>query len=158
MRRVKLIKDVVIEEVLCCDGDNFNLEQLSFIQHNPNNTPVHDTGEILVTDTYVKHVVPVKRLFKRFYNDVTKETTSELAYIAISPLVEEVFGGYIDVLVHEKEVAEASKDYEKRRKEETYSELLEARKEIGSLKGQLHKINKASFWKRLKYLFTGRLD
>lgn len=158
MRKVKLIKDLVIEEVMCYGGDSFNPSSLSFIQCNPNNTPVYETGEILVTDTYVKHVVPVKCLFNRFYNDVTKETTSELTYIAMSPVVKQLLEGYIQVLVHEKEIAEVNRDYEKRCKEETYSELLEARKEIGGLKGQLFDVKNASFWKRLKYLFTGRLD
>lgn len=157
MRKVKLIKGLVVDEVMCWGGDWFNPEPLSFVQCNPNNTPVHETGEILLTDTYVKHVVPVKRLFKRFYNDMTKETTSELTYIAISPVVEELLEGYIHVLVHEKEAAEADRDYEKRRKEENYSELLESRKEVGRLKGQLYDINNTSFWKRLKYLFTGRV-
>lgn len=165
MRKVKLIKDVVIEEVLC---DNLNSIECRFF--NPATmSVVHETNEALATKSVERYVVPIKSWveYKCCGNSGIRGMclaegcreghSKEEGYIAMNPKIDEILGKYIKVLVKEKEAAEIGRDCEKELKETIHSELLESRKEVGRLKGQLYDINNTSFWKRLKYLFTGRV-
>lgn len=170
MRKVKLITDVAIEEVLCDRLDSiecrfFNPATMSI---------VHQTNEVLATQSVEKHVVPIKSWveYKCCGNSGIRGIclaegcreghSKEEGYIAMSPKIDETLGKYIEILNKETQRNKELAEFERKRKEETYSELLEARKGLGKSMGKLTDlislVQEASFWKRLKYLFTGRLD
>jgi hypothetical protein len=67
----------------------------------------------------------------------------EEGYIAVSPEIDETLGKYISIIVNECETARL-----KERQEKEWSAELE---------GKLFSYRNATFWKRLKYLFTGRM-
>lgn len=169
MRTVKLIKDVVIEEVLCDKMDSIECRFFNpFTMSN-----VYETNEVLATQSVERYVVPIKHWFN--YKCCGKAPAGlclaegcpegyslEEDYIAMSPKIDETLGKYVGILVSEATKYRELADFEKAAKERGYAEISEARKEVGRLTIKVwdteDKVNTASFWKRLKYLFTGRFD
>lgn len=159
MRTVKLIKDVVIEEVLCDKMDSIECRFFNpFTMSN-----VYETNEVLATQSVERYVVPIKHWFN--YKCCGKAPAGlclaegcpegyslEEDYIAMSPKIDETLGKYIDILVSEIK----NKTGESDKYRIALNTEISNRERYESL--QRFVVNTASFWKRLKYLFTGGFD
>jgi len=154
MRPVKLITGVNVEMVLCDRMDS--LEVRIF---NPNNSsPCYGTTELLNTSVK-RHVVPIKHWVNCYYkssasegvmphhiNDKAELITEE-DYIAVSPELDETLGKYTRIIASECETVKLQ--------EQNTRHFLELSQK--NLETVCSNIDEASFWKRLKYLFTGRM-
>ncbi len=154
MRPVKLITDVVVEEVLCSGAS------MSIHGFNPNQSICYATDEVLHTSSVQRYVVPVKQwMIERccgkssiagmcLAEACTEGREVTVDYIAVSPQLEDTIGKYIKILSSELENAKSEAN--------TYRQVGEA------WKLDFQKLSKkyaeASFWQRLKYLFTGRME
>lgn len=148
MRPVKLITGVNVETVMCDRMDS--LQVMSF---NPRSSPCYGSREVLDT-LHKMHVVPIKHWIKQHYKhdhqhipQYLQEPIVEEDYIAVSPELDETLGKYIKLISSEAnekvEEANCKRDY--------YWQ------ENDRLRWCIESFDKATFWKRLKYLFTGRM-
>jgi len=152
MRPVKLITGVNVETVMCdrMDSLEVRLHQWDF-------SPCYSTMEALQTgykEGAKTHIVPIKRWVKGHYKhdhqhvpQFLQESIVEEGYIAVSPELDETLGKYIKLISSDAN----EKVEEAYRKRDYYWQ------ESDRLKGVINSFDKASFWRRLGYLFTGRM-
>lgn len=146
MREVKLLK--IVEETVLCERDHIVCRYLD----NDSWTPVGD-GEALNTKLSLKQrLVPItkycklspegqeRHMYPQGYRD-PDEPYVHTAYVAIDHHNSEFFVNWINK-------QEEFKDY-------YYTQWNKAESKIIDLKFLLKTVQKASFWKRLKWLFTG---
>lgn len=150
MRLVKLITGVTVEEVPC---SGTHLEG-----YTQNSSPSYSTNELLHTSSYHRYVVPVKEWITSrccgktgsatlCLAEACKDWENNVDYIAMSPEVDETIGKYIKIISNELAVKEEERAF--------YMQQFLNHKE--ALSKLTNKVVTASFWKRLKYLFTGDL-
>jgi hypothetical protein len=157
MRPVKLVTGVNVETVMCdrMDSLEVRLHQWDF-------SPCYSTMEALQTgykEGAKTHVVPIKRWVESHYKSSVSENVmpyhindkaelvTEEGYIAVNPELDETLGKYIKLISSEAN----EKVEEAYRKRDYYWQ------ESDRLKGVINSFDKASFWVRLGYLFTGRM-
>jgi len=148
MRPVKLITGVNVETVMCD-----RMDSLRIMSTARNYSPCYETGEAFLTNTKL-HIIPIKHWVKQHYQHdhqyipkFLQEPIVEEGYIAASPELDETLGKYIQLISSEAN----DKVEEANRKRDHYWQ------ENDRLRGVIDSFDKATFWERLKYLFTGRM-
>jgi hypothetical protein len=154
MRPVKLITGVNVETVMCD-----HMDSLRVASFNPStSSPCYMTKEVFNTPSRM-HIIPIKH-WKRSYYKTSMEADSygkpflkddnlmeEEGYIAVNPEIDETLGRYIQLISSEAN----DKVEEANRKRDYYWQ------ENDRLRGVIESFDKATFWERLKYLFTGSM-
>ncbi len=145
MKIVKLIRDLVIEEVPLAEGDSVKY----WVHENPKNMHYVGDGYIKTTETVKEHIAPVLELWNN------RGENQERTYIAVTEEVKELLQVPFESLMLQLSETEKSRDSWCDLSQEATRKLQKKNHECHKLKDKIHNINRSSFWCRLKLLFTG---